>query len=160
MRPRIWLHREGLGDEIMKTPLQITCRNIVRSEELERAIAARVDELETFSGDIIGCRVVLERPHLHREKGNACHVRIDLTIPGEEIVVSHQPSLHGTQRDFEEAEHTKETGVDVEHRSARVAIHEGFDRARRLLQDAVRRHRGDVKTHEERPLAEDTIVRG
>jgi hypothetical protein len=76
-----------------------------------------------------------------------------LTIPGEEIVVSHEPSLHGTLRDFDEAEHTKEAGIDAVHLYARVAIHEAFDRARRLLQDAVRRHRGAVKTHEARAEA-------
>jgi ribosome-associated translation inhibitor RaiA len=134
----------------MKLPLQITCRNVVHSAELEQEIAARVTELETFSADIIGCRVMLERPHLRHENGNQCRVRIDLTIPGETIVVSHQPSLHGVLQDFDEAEHRKESATDPAHRRARLAIHEAFDRARRQLQDAVRRERGAVKNHEER----------
>jgi ribosome-associated translation inhibitor RaiA len=143
----------------MKRPLQITCRNVAHSDELEREIGARVAELETFSGDIIGCRVMLDRPHLHHENGNRCQVRIDLTIPGEEIVVSHEPSLHGTLRDVDEAEHTKGDGIDAVHLYARVAIHEAFDKARRLLQDAVRRRRGEVKNHEER-ASPDAVTGG
>lgn len=137
----------------MKLPLQFTCRNVTHSDELEQEVGRRVEELESFSGDIIGCRVMLERPHLRHENGNQCHVRIELTIPGETIVVSHQPSLHGALRDFDEAEHTKEAGVDAGHVRARAAIHAAFDKARRRLQDAVRRQRGAVKTHEERATA-------
>ena len=136
----------------MKLPLQITYRNVAHSAELEQEVGARLTEFETFSEDIIGCRVMLERPHLHHENGNQCHVRIDLTIPGETIVVSHQPSLHGALRDFDEAEHTKEADIDAAHLRARVAIHEAFDRARRQLQDAVRRHRGAVKSRQERAM--------
>jgi ribosome-associated translation inhibitor RaiA len=134
----------------MKLPLQFTCRNVAHSDELEQEVGKRVAELETFSENIIGCRVMLERPHLRHENGNQCHVRIELTIPGETIVVSHQPSLHGALRDFDEAEHTQEAGVDAAHRRARVAIHEAFDKARRQLQDAVRRQRGAVKNHQQR----------
>jgi hypothetical protein len=140
----------------MKLPLQFTCRNVVHSSELEQEIAARVAELETFSEDIIGCRVMLERQHLHRENGNQCHVRVELTIPGDKIVVSHQPSLNGALRDLEEEGHTKEADVDPAHRSARVAIHEAFDKAKRQLQDAVRRQRGAVKSHEERTIGADS----
>jgi ribosome-associated translation inhibitor RaiA len=136
----------------MKLPLQFTCRNVVHSDELEQEVGKRVAELETFSGDIIGCHVMLERPHLHPENGNQCHVRIELTIPGETIVVSHQPSLHGALRDVDEVEHSKETTTDAQHRRARLAIHEAFDRARRRLQDAVRRQRGDVKSHDARMM--------
>lgn len=131
----------------MKLPLQFTCRNVVHSDELEQEVGKRVAELETFSADIIGCRVMLERPHLHHENGNQCHVRIELTIPGETIVVSHKPTLHGAVRDSDEVGHSKDTGIDTAHRRARLAIHEAFDKARRRLQDAIRRQRGDVKSH-------------
>ena len=42
----------------------------------------------------------------------------------------------------------KESEIDNVRRHARVAVHEVFDAARRVLQDFARGQRGDVKTHE------------
>lgn len=59
-------------------------------------------------------------------------MRVDLTVPGEEIVVG---------RDCSE---------DHAHEDVYVAIRDAFDGARRLLQDHARKQRAAVKTHEPR----------
>jgi ribosomal subunit interface protein len=78
----------------MKLPLEITFRNVARTDELEARIRAKAAKLDHFFDRITGCRVVVEAPHKHRSKGNAFHVRIEISVPGEEIVVSRDPKSH------------------------------------------------------------------
>ena len=132
----------------MKRPLQITFRNISHSAELEALVSAGATELETFFDRITSCHVTVELPHHHHARGNRVHVRIDLAIPGETIVVAHDPSLHGTLQDVQETRHSKETVTDSVHRYARAAIHDAFATARRQLQDAIRRRRGGTTSPE------------
>jgi cold shock CspA family protein len=73
-------------------------------------------------------------------------VRIDLTVPGKEIVVAHEAGLHATAQDVDAEKLTKEAESDPERKHERVAIREAFDIARRRLQDYARRQRGAVKT--------------
>jgi cold shock CspA family protein len=111
-------------------PLQITFRNVPPSEAIESKIRERASHLEAFSDRIMRCHVVVEAPHRHRRKGYLYSVRIDLTVPGEEIAINRVPDAKRAQRDMN------------------VAIRDAFDAARRKLEDHARRFRGDVKTHE------------
>ena len=130
-------------------PTQITFRGLAHSDALESDIRDRVAWLEQFYSGIVGCRVLVEVPHRHRHDGRHFHVRIETTVPGRPpIVISHEPSLHGPLKDFEEEAHRKDAEIESVHRYARVAVHEAFDAARRRLQDAAREQRGAVKTHE------------
>jgi hypothetical protein len=131
----------------MAFPIQVTFRNIAHAEALESSVRERARELETYSSDILGCRVVVALPHHHHERGNRCHIRVELTTRGEPIIISHVPSRQGALQDIEEPAHTRESELDSVHRYAVVAIHESFDVARRRVQDYARRRRGDVKTH-------------
>ena len=45
----------------MQKPLQITFKNLDKSEHLENLIRERVDKLDQFYPRLIGCRVVLDR---------------------------------------------------------------------------------------------------
>jgi hypothetical protein len=132
----------------MAFPIQVTFRNMAHYGELEACVRDRARELETFSSDILGCRVVVALPHHHHERGNRCHVRVELTTPGEPVVISHIPSRHAALQDIDEPTHAKESELDSVHRYAAVAIHDSFDAARRKVQDYARRRRGDVKTHQ------------
>jgi cold shock CspA family protein/ribosome-associated translation inhibitor RaiA len=129
----------------------ITFRGIGPSAALEAAIRARIDKLETYYHSIMGCRVLVEFAQRHHETGNRYHVRIDLTVPGEEIVVAHDASLHATAQDVAMEKATKENEPDPERKHAYVAIREAFDVARRRLQDFARRQRGTVKAAARRP---------
>jgi ribosome-associated translation inhibitor RaiA len=123
-------------------PVQISFRNMAASPALEAEMRARVAWLESFSPGITGCRVVLEIPHRHRRSGRPLHVRIELSLAGEPVIVTHEPAPDTTARSASR----KSDEAAGRHKDAYVAIHEAFDVARRRLQDVARRQRGDVKT--------------
>ncbi len=117
----------------MRLPLQITYRNVSPSESIERCIRERAESLDRFSDRIMACRVVVEARHRRHHQGSLFHLRVDITVPGEEIVVSREPALHRT------------------HEDVYVAIRDAFDAARRRLEDSARRHRRQLKVHEAPP---------
>jgi cold shock CspA family protein/ribosome-associated translation inhibitor RaiA len=124
----------------------ITFRGIRRSPGLEAEALARLGKLERYYPGIMGCRVLVELVQRHHEHGNRYHVRIDLTVPGEEIAVAHEASLRAATRDTDAEKITRLAEPDPERKHGGVAIHEAFDIARRRLQDYARRQRGTVKS--------------
>jgi cold shock CspA family protein/ribosome-associated translation inhibitor RaiA len=130
----------------MQLTPNITFRGVGRTGALEAEILTRLRKLETYYPRIMGCRVLVELVQRHHEAGNRYHVRIDLTPPGEEIVISHEAGLHATAQDVDTERFTKLTESDPERKHVRVAIREAFDIARRRLQDYARRQRSAVKT--------------
>ena len=118
--------RDPTRNEFNVRPVQISFRNMRVSPEIEEEIRSRVAWLDSFHPTIVGCRVLLEVPHRHRRHGRPLHVRIEVSLPGEDVVVDHEPTADATD--------------------AHVVIHEAFDVARRRLEDMARRQRGDVKT--------------
>ena len=113
----------------MELPLQITFRHMDTSDAVAARIRERAEELERFFDRIMSCRVVVECRHPRRQQGNLFHVRVDLKVPGREIVVGRDPAAHHA------------------HEDVYVAIRDAFDTTRRLLEDHVREARGDVKLH-------------
>jgi ribosomal subunit interface protein len=107
----------------METALQISARNTTLSPALETHIRARVTKLEEFFDRIIGARVVVETPHRRHRQGTLFHVRVDLRVPGREIVVDRDPAAHRAYEDVY------------------VAVHDAFDAATRQLEDYVRERR-------------------
>lgn len=140
----------------MTLPLQITFRHI-DEEGLEELVRQQVAKLERFCGDILSCRVLVELSGRHRH-GNLYHVRIRLIVPDDEIIVEHEPSVHGSLEDAKIAEMTKSAEIGRPHRHPRPAVLDAFSEARRRLQDYVRRRRGFVKTHAE-PQLKGTVDR-
>ena len=134
----------------MIRPVQITFHNLDASEALEAVIRARIGDLETYYPRIVGGRVLVDMPHKHRQHGRHVRVRIELSLPGEDVVVSHEPTLYPALKDVGETVLHKEDEVETVHKYAEVAIREAFDAARRRLQDVIRRERGAVKVHQPR----------
>lgn len=114
----------------MQQPLQITFRDIPRSDALHKDICEKAAKLEQFYDRIMACRVVVEAPHSHHHQGNLYHIRIDLTVPGGELVVNRAPKEHHA------------------HENPYVAVRDAFDAARRQLQNYAKKQRGKVKYHE------------
>lgn len=137
----------------MKLPLQITFRNVASSRTVEEWIRNEAEKLNTFYNRIMSCRVAVEIPHRHHKKGEQYHIRIDMTLPGKEIVVKREPNLRNRARRAGKTEVTKQLETETPHKSLRLAINDAFKAAGRRLQDYARRQRGDVKTHEPIPLA-------
>jgi cold shock CspA family protein len=132
----------------MTLPVQITFRNMERSAPAEKWISAEAAKLDRFYDRIMGCRVIVEVPHRHHQRGGLYHVRIDLTLPGGELLVKEQPSLHSSIQQIDEERSVKHLELKAPHKSLRQAINDAFRAAGRRLQDYARRQRGDVKTHE------------
>ena len=70
----------------MPATLQISFRNMDPSSACEDQVRGRVAELDKFYDRIIACHVVLEEQHRHHQQGRIFHVRVDLVVPGREIV--------------------------------------------------------------------------
>lgn len=109
----------------MQQALQITFREIERSDALEARIRENVSKLEQFYPRMIGCHVTVEQVQKHQAQGKLFNVRIDAQVPGGPIVTTHDLS------------------EDVY-----VALRDAFGAVQRQLEDRVRRQRGDVKHHE------------
>lgn len=115
----------------MQIPLQITFHGIDHSDAVEDRIREKAGKLEQLFDRITSCRVVIEAHHrntssLHR-KGEPFHIRVDLTLPGTELVVKRDPK----------DPHVNEDII--------VALREAFDSMERQLKDYVARLRGEVK---------------
>lgn len=123
----------------MRIPLQITIRDIEHSEALETHIRDKASKLDEFFDRIMSCRVVVEVPHKHHQQGKQFNVRIDIGVPGSEIVVN---------RDHAE---------DVY-----VALRDAFDAAKRQLEEHARKIRSDIKTHapKNRPKESEDVDMG
>lgn len=134
-------------------PLQVTFRDMPPSEAIEAAIREKVDKLHAFYDGIMSCRIVVEAPHRRHHKGKLYHVRIDLTLPGKEIVVKHEPKrlkvttsrVQGTSDVVLGEMH--EPSKYAAHEDVYLAVRDAFDAARRKLQDYARRERGAIKLH-------------
>ena len=114
----------------MQIPLELAFHNMDRSDAVEANVRERAAKLERHFDRILGCRVVIEAPHKHNRKGKIYEVRIDLSVPGREILVNRNgPKNHA-------------------HEDVYVAIRDAFNAATRQLEDHARKIRGEVKTHE------------
>jgi ribosomal subunit interface protein len=123
----------------MEIPVEVTFRSMEHSNALEAAVRERAGKLERFHPRILSCRVVVEASHRRTSPtASVYHVRVDVTVPGSKLVAHQEPP---PQR-F--------------HEDVQIAIRDAFDRMRRELEEHARRHRGEVKTHEEQPRARVT----
>jgi ribosomal subunit interface protein len=117
----------------MQLPLEITFRNMDASDAMESNVRERAEKLDQYYDQIMSCRVAVEAHHRHHHKGNIYSVRIDITVPDDELVVSREP------------------GRDHAHEDVYVAIRDAFDAARRQLKEYAEKRRREVKTHEAPP---------
>lgn len=85
----------------MELPLTITAHDIVLPETIEAAIREKALKLDKLNGHLIGCRVTVEGPGGHHRHGGPFRVSIDLSVPGNELVVNHKeaPDLPHAIRD-------------------------------------------------------------
>lgn len=124
----------------MQVPVQIDFQGLDASEAVRAHIRDRIDDLERRFGRITAAHVALKGPGNHHRKGGNYLVRIHLALPeGRQVDVDRTPD------------------ADERHGELLFAIDDAFNRARRRLQDKVRRMQGAVKAHEGPPIA--TVAR-
>jgi ribosome-associated translation inhibitor RaiA len=138
----------------MKLPVQTTFRNMDHSDAVVARLQEEANKLDKYLDGITSCRVMVEAPHRHHRRGDAFHIRIELGVPGRELVVGHEPTLHGVLKQEDEAQRKKNLEIDGPHKDVYVAIRDAFKAMRRQLQDYVHCLRKEVKKHELEPLAD------
>ena len=106
----------------MPVPLQITVLNLPHSAALESRVRKIAEKLEKFHARIVSCRVNIEELRRHRSHGRLFHIRVDLRIPGKELVSNRR--------------HDKDPYL---------ALRDAFLSLRRQLEDTARVARGKVK---------------
>jgi len=108
----------------MSLPVEITFRGMDSSDFVSSSIREHADRLGTAHVDVQSCRIVVEAPSNHHNHGQPFHVRLEIRVPGEDIVIDREP------------------GRPVPaHEDVYVAITDAFHCARRRLEERMRRRR-------------------
>jgi cold shock CspA family protein len=120
--------------------MEIDFHGMTGTAGIQDVIAGHVAELEDRYGRMTACRVVLKAPGGHHQTGGLYEVNIRMALPnGREVNVAQTPH------------------ADERHSDLTFALDDAFRRARRQLQDRVRRLQGQVKHHESAPTG--TVLR-
>jgi cold shock CspA family protein/ribosome-associated translation inhibitor RaiA len=124
----------------MNTAPEIEFQGLKSTPQMQETIMKRLAELDGRWGRITAGRVVVKGPGQHRQSGGLYQVHIRLALPdGREVNVERTPPK------------------DERYADLTFAINDAFNRARRQLQDEVRRMQGQTKHHETPPNG--TVVR-
>ena len=114
----------------METPVEIEFQGMQGTPSIRQSVSSHVAKLEDRYGRITACRVVVKAPTAHHQTGAPFDIRIRLALPdGREVNVGGRGAPDRRDADLP------------------LALNNAFKRARRALQDNVRRMRGDVKSH-------------
>jgi cold shock CspA family protein len=124
----------------MQTEPQVSFDDLPVDEAVRDAALEHVAQLERLYDRITGCHVVVAQPHRRHREGRLYAVRVDLVVPGGEIVVNRDQHL------------------DHAHEDVFVALRDAFLAARRRLEDHVRRLRGAEKAHAPRARGRITQI--
>jgi len=100
----------------------LSFRDMEPSPAVEQRVHERAARLAALSDRITNCHVVIQAPHRHHHKGVLFDVRINIHVPGGEVVVNRE----GSQ--------------DHSHEDVYVVIRDAFDVAERRLEEWLRRH--------------------
>ncbi len=111
----------------MLVPLQITFQDTDSSSAIEEKIRHSTEKLEKFFDGITNVRVVVSTTQYGQRAGNQYRVRLDVSVPGKELVVNREP------------------GDANSHRDPLIATRDAFEAMERILRDYVRERRGETK---------------
>lgn len=100
----------------MQISVEIVMRGIPQSGALERFIGEQARKLDRVCDRLLSCHVVVEALHRPRQQGTQFSVRLNITLPGTEVVVN------------------REHGEDVY-----MAVRDAFEAASLQLNDHMRR---------------------
>lgn len=119
----------------MQKTIQIAIRDLSHADTVRSEIEKAADALERFHDRITSIHVSVREPDHRHRTGGILEVHVTVKVPG-----------HGDILVMRRADDKPERSL------LNVAVREAFAEARRQLQDAVRKMRGDVKTHVEPDL--------
>ncbi|MGE4232507.1 MAG: HPF/RaiA family ribosome-associated protein [Bacteriovoracia bacterium] len=116
----------------MQFPPQISFHQVNSSPSLELLIRKKIEKLEQFYSNIIGCRVVVEPSNRRHNQGNLYHVRVEVSMPGADLVVSRDPPAHQA------------------HEDVHITVYDAFQAMTRKIEDFVRTYFRNRKRHRNR----------
>ena len=108
----------------MQTPLRLSFQGSTPSDALRQMVVEQADGLQRFHDRLTSCHVIVKVPDAHHRSGGHYEVSIHLTLPGNnEVNIDHTPT------------------PDARFADPLFAVSDAFRRARRQIQDRVRRQR-------------------
>ena len=121
----------------MQIPLEISYRDITKTDELEKLIIEKSNKLEKVCDHITSCRIAIEKPQKYLNYGSPYRIRIDIRIPqGHEIVIKREP------------------GEGSKTEPLYSIVREAFDAARRRTKEICKIQKSKVKVH----AAQETFI--
>ena len=146
----------------MKVTPEIVLRGVVMTPIIDKSVARGIAKLEQVCDYIISARIAVEQAQGRRQTGNPYRMRIDIRIPDRSDIVVKRSSKASKKGlvlgDKGEPEATERIGHNrIPSRQTReeplpALIRRTFDSARRELEKAVDRQRGEVKVHPEQQI--------
>jgi cold shock CspA family protein/ribosome-associated translation inhibitor RaiA len=124
----------------MKVGLEISYRDVEKSEAIETLIHEKVAKLDKLCDYISSCHIAVEKIHDRPSHGSPYRVRIDMTVPpGHELVADVNPS-----------ERNQYVRLDT-------VIRDAFSTAERQLKELISRQRESEKA-QTNDSAQDTMA--
>jgi len=127
----------------MEIPVKIAYRGLESSATVSELVRKKAARLERYFPRITSCGVTVQAPGAHHRRGKGKHyrVRIELSVPGEKLVVGRDPAKTRSHEDLY------------------AALNAAFREARRQLEDHGRRFDHRVQAGERAEPARGTVVR-
>ena len=118
----------------METLAEIDFQGLDPLPAIHEEVARHIEHLERRFGRITACRIVVKGPGLHHQTGGLYEINVHLALPhSKDVSVAHTAQN------------------DERYADIHFALNNAFKRARRQLQDRVRRLQHQVKHHEATP---------
>lgn len=114
----------------MQVEPEIAYRNVEPTPAIQKQILRGLSQLERTHPRITACRIMVEIPHPRHVRGNLHRVRIDVTVPGREVVVNRDPPARRRREE------------------ATAAIREAFALVRQQLRDLREQEAGPPRVPE------------
>lgn len=115
----------------MQVPLEITYRNVEKTEDIDRLIREKMAKIEKICNYIVSCHVVIEHPQEYQNAGNPYQIRIEMSIPKNHYIVVK----HGM-------------GKEDMHLPLSTVIRKAFDAVRKQVRELVQRQHAHLKVHD------------
>lgn len=114
----------------MQVPLEIAYKDVPKTQALEEVIDHQLTRLEKACGGVISCRVTLEQPDKHPDRGSGYSVCVIVRLPPSHEVVVKRDSTQGDMHD-----------------ALPLIVKEAFEAATRQCREIRRRQQRDFKRH-------------
>ena len=118
----------------MQVPLEVSYKNVTKTEFIENTLNQQVEKLQRFAPDIISCRVALNKSSKPHSPGDRFSLRVEVSLPGKKRLTTSSDPVFVREEDPNEV---------------RTIIRNTFGAMEKRLKKTESKKRRDVKTHSE-----------